>query len=152
MIKTAPAAAGNLLNDALLARLRGQDELAVQCEESAHQCDGYTPMQCINGLLLPAATRHAQFERPDRMGEMLARAREHAGDNPLAHLRVIVGTGTALGWLGDLVAACVWISAANGLIAPLAVAGVPGYADLWMHSTRELEFAIRRLRERNARM
>lgn len=152
MIETAPATAGNLLMDALLARLRGQDELAVQCEEAAHRCEDYTPMHCINGLLLPAATRHAQFERPDRMGEMLMRAREHAAGDALAHLRVIVGTGTALGWLGDLTAACVWISAANGLIAPLAMAGVPGYINLWIHTTRELEFAIRRLRNRHAGM
>lgn len=150
MMKAAHTAAGDLLLDALLARLRGQDELADQCEESVHRCDGYTPTQCINGYLLPAASRHAQFDRPERMGEMLTRAREHAAGNTLAQLRVIIGTGTALGWLGDLTAACVWISAANSMIAPLAIAGIPGYTDLWMHATRELEFILRQLRERHA--
>lgn len=152
MTNHAPAAASHLLTDALLARLREQDDTAAQCEELAHSCTDYMPEWCIAGYLLPAAKRHAQFEDVDRMNQMLSAAWAHAGTNPRAQLRVIAGSGIALAWLGQLARAYVLISTANMLIAPFALAGAPGYNSLWMHTTRELGFVLQQLPGRPAEL
>lgn len=142
----APTTADGWLEQALLERLRGNDEAAARSEQRAHDCDGYTPDMCVRSYLLHAAKRHAQFKDDERWAEVLTSAQEHARGDLYAQLMILAGTGSSLIWRGRVAEAFFMLVAADTILAPLARIH-PRFFGLWMYALKEVVFALRCLAE-----
>lgn len=142
----APTTADGWLLQALLERLRGNDEAAARSEQSAHRCPGYQPGMCVGNYLLPAAQRHAQFADDERWAAALTSAQEHAQGDLYAQLLILVSTGSALVWRGRVAEGFTLLIIADMLLAPLACTHHQ-FFELWMHVTREQGFTLRNLAE-----